>query len=317
MSITWKTKTNQPTNKGTKSAQSLLEDDTQPENGATHCKNQLSPPEEKKQPNSAELPPSPNEIPATEAEDPAKCFPSPEAQIDLVFELAVKGWRLHPVIKHGKKAILIGWQEKASCIKGAIQLWAVQHPDCNWAVACGAESDVVVLDVDNKHGHKGDDTLAALEAKHGNLPPTLVSHTGSGKGRQFFFQYPVGADYLKNISDGTIGDGLDVKVEGGYCVIPPSVTDIPYTFDDKETPLAPVPEWLLEMLKKAQTKLPASSATSSSQEKHQLIPKLSRHKYLLSVGGAMLRKGVNFPELLAALHAANQSHFVEARYVAR
>jgi hypothetical protein len=263
------------------------------------------PPPGKKPPASAEV----------DVEESAKSFPSPEKQIELAFKLVAKGWLLFPVKKLGKQPEEAGWQQKASCAKEAIQAWAGKYKDCNWAVACGPESNVFVLDVDNKHGHKGDETLAALEAKYGMLPPTLVSHTGSGKGRQFFFQYPDGADYLKNISDGAIGDGLDVKVEGGYCVIPPSVTDIPYTFENKDTPLAPVPEWLLEILEKAANKPSAPFISQETPETHPLIPNKERHKYLASLAGSMLKlkQHISFNELLAVLLAANKAHFVEPK----
>jgi hypothetical protein len=243
-------------------------------------------------------------------EETASLCASPEAQFDLVLDLAARGWRLHPIQAGGKAPLLSGWPSKASAEKETIQSWVAKYPHCNWAVACGAGSNVFVLDVDNKGGKKGSESLAALEEQYGTLPPTLVSLTGSGSGKQYFFRYPPNAGYLKNLNTGAIGDGLDIKVEGGYVVIPPSVTTVPYKFSNSEdTPLAPVPEWLLEMLKSLQHKAYALPATGASSSKEQLIPVGSRHKYLVSVAGAMLRKGVSFAELLAAMNAANKDRF--------
>jgi hypothetical protein len=238
----------------------------------------------------------------------ASSYPSPEAQFDLVLSLAARGWRLHPIQAGGKAPLLSGWPIKASSKKEAIQSWATKYPYCNWAVACGAESNVFVLDVDDKHGKKGSESLSALEKQHGPLPTTLTSLTGSGKGRQYFFQYPTNADYLKNINNGALGDGLDVKVGGGYVVIPPSVTTVPYEFENKDAPLAHVPVCLLDKLKGLAS---GHHVPSDHTVDHQLILNGGRHKYLASLAGAMLRKGVSFEVLLAAMLAANKNHFLE------
>src|SRR5262249_1647558 len=58
-----------------------------------------------------------------------------------------------------------------------IRAWASQHPDCNWAIACGA-SGLFVVDVDPRNG--GDKSLADLEAKHDKLTTSAEVQTGGG-----------------------------------------------------------------------------------------------------------------------------------------
>ncbi|MCM2332379.1 MAG: bifunctional DNA primase/polymerase [Anaeromyxobacteraceae bacterium] len=87
----------------------------------------------------------------------------------------------------------------------------------NIGIATGATAGIVVLDVDPRHG--GEDSLAALETQHGELPMTPTSKTGGG-GLHFFFAHP--GDSVRN-SANAVGPGLDVRGEGGFVVAPPSL----------------------------------------------------------------------------------------------
>src|SRR2546428_410395 len=60
----------------------------------------------------------------------------------------------------------------------AISRWFGRWPDANVGVLAGAESGLLVLDVDLRHG--GDESLAELEREHGPLPDTVQAHTGGG-----------------------------------------------------------------------------------------------------------------------------------------
>ena len=64
-------------------------------------------------------------------------------------------------------------------------LWR-RMPLANIGLRTGTDNDLLVLDVDPPHG--GDKSLAAMVAKHGPLPPTLIANTGSG-GRHFLFRH--------------------------------------------------------------------------------------------------------------------------------
>jgi bifunctional DNA primase/polymerase-like protein len=68
-----------------------------------------------------------------------------------------------------------------------ISRWRGMWPDANRGVRTGAESGIVVLDVDPRHG--GDDSLHELEREHGEVPATIECLTGGG-GRHIYFQAP-------------------------------------------------------------------------------------------------------------------------------
>ncbi|WP_224240202.1 bifunctional DNA primase/polymerase [Hyalangium gracile] len=115
--------------------------------------------------------------------------------------------------------------------------------EVNIGVLAGAASGVIVLDVDPRNG--GNESLAALEKKHGQLPLTVESRTGGG-GKHYYFRVsgrpvPVG-------SNGKIAPGIDIKGDRGYVVAPPSVSGSgPYTWIHApwDVPVADAPAWLL------------------------------------------------------------------------
>jgi Bifunctional DNA primase/polymerase, N-terminal len=76
----------------------------------------------------------------------------------------------HPLTRHGCKDATTDPQQ--------IEQWWTDHPDANVAIATGASSGLMVLDLDPRHG--GQLTLDELEATYGGLPETVVSFTGGG-----------------------------------------------------------------------------------------------------------------------------------------
>src|SRR5262249_31309904 len=114
----------------------------------------------------------------------------------------------HPRTRYGVK--------DATTDPEQIRIWWSSWPDANVGIATGAGSGLVVLDLDAKA--EGEASLAALEAVHDLLPPTVTASTGGG-GRHLLFAHP-GVE-LRN-SAGKLGAGLDVRGDGGYVVASPS-----------------------------------------------------------------------------------------------
>lgn len=98
-----------------------------------------------------------------------------------------------------------------------ITKWWTRWPDAMIGMPTGRASGVWVLDVDLPDGPA---SLEAIEAQVGPLPSTLEQVTGSG-GRHLFFKMEAGVE-IKN-SARKLGPGLDVRGEGGYVIVPPSM----------------------------------------------------------------------------------------------
>jgi hypothetical protein len=117
---------------------------------------------------------------------------------------------------------------------------------------------VFVVETDTPEGHNvnGAASLAALEAEHGELPPTLQAITPSGS-VHYYFAHP--GVHVKN-SVGVIGVGVDVRGDGGMVVAVPSVVPPREATADKPASAggvyrwlndlvpAPAPQWLLDRI---------------------------------------------------------------------
>ena len=147
----------------------------------------------------------------------------------------------HPIAKGGlyratqDEATIFGW-------------WAI-WPQANIGIRTGQVSGLLVLDVDPRNG--GSESLEKLLSRYRELPDTLVCATGGG-GWHYYFAYPgPGLVQLKGKVPGY--PGLDIKCDGGYVVAPPSRHFSGGTYrwqkDWRTTAIAPVPEWLLELIR--------------------------------------------------------------------
>jgi hypothetical protein len=154
--------------------------------------------------------------------------------------------------KHPIGRLVPQGMKNASSDRKTVERW-FSASDRNIGIATGRQSGLVVLDVDPRHG--GDESLAALEAQYGSLPSTWRFLTGGG-GEHIFFRHPGVA--IGN-SAGVIGPGLDLRGDGGYIVAPPSVHisgkrySVSVDHSPDEVELAPMPDWLLALCRKATT----------------------------------------------------------------
>ena len=180
--------------------------------------------------------------------------------LDSALAYAERGWRVVPIPKGQKHPRIPAWQKAATTDPDLITEWWTKWPDDGIGIACGAESGIVVIDVDVSGDKVGMRTLADLEAKHGALPETFSVRTGSG-GMHYYFAY----DKARPVGNGKLGQDIDIKAEGGQVVAPPTlhpVTGRPYLLI-LDVPLAPFPEWCYELLAKPERVVPAPGPVAS------------------------------------------------------
>lgn len=212
--------------------------------------------------------------------------------------LVQRRWRLLPCAPRGKKPLLKRWPTLASSDLAVIREWAVKHPKCNWGVATGPDSGMFVLDVD---GEAGRASLAALEAQYGQLPVTLVSHTGRDDGGQhYWFNYPEEREIRG--SAGKLGEGLDVRGAGGYVIVPPSIheTGRAYQWTNPKQSIADAPKWLLDLIS-GETR----RGQNTPSTRFGILVMGKRNDGLTRYAGWLRRKGAELPELEEKLLADN------------
>jgi Bifunctional DNA primase/polymerase, N-terminal/Family of unknown function (DUF5906) len=120
-------------------------------------------------------------------------------------------------------------------------------PDANVCIVTGAVSGIFVVEADTKEGHDVDGiaSLAALEAQHGELPPTLQAISPSGS-VHYYFKHP-GFKIINSAS--AIAPGIDVRGDGGMVVATPSVKPGKGVYSWRnQLPIADAPQWLLDRI---------------------------------------------------------------------
>lgn len=165
------------------------------------------------------------------------------ALVQNAIGLAQRGLCVFPVIPRGKTPATKHGFKDATRDPQAIEAWWRNWPSCNIGVATGALSGVFVIDID-----KGEKELRQLEAQHGALPATVESATPGG-GRHIFLRYP---GWPVKCSQGELAPGIDVRGDGGYVVVPPSVHPNGrryYWKVDAAKAFADAPAWVLDRLK--------------------------------------------------------------------
>jgi hypothetical protein len=166
---------------------------------------------------------------------------------------AGRGIPVFPCEPWGKRPLTAGGFLEATTDEARIRGWWGRWPNANVAIPTGVRSGLLVLDVD---AGEGTDSVALLELSRGQPPKTARAATGGG-GQHLFFRYPSGQElraaglYTQQVrkSQGLLGDGLDVRGEGGYVVAPPSSTLRAYRWIDRAPPASA--DWLLECLRAA------------------------------------------------------------------
>jgi putative DNA primase/helicase len=127
-----------------------------------------------------------------------------------------------------------------------------QFPGSNIGVPTGPENGIFVVDADTVAGHGVDGiaNLAALEAKHGALPETLMERSPSGSIHRFF-KYPTHMRVGGSVSK--IAPGVDICGEKNMVVVAPSVKgDGAYEWISRDgVAIADAPSWLLDLIAEA------------------------------------------------------------------
>lgn len=132
---------------------------------------------------------------------------------------AKSGWWVFPLKPRDKTPITAHGLQDASNKMDVVRQWWGKWPDANIGLNCG-KSGMVVVDLDKRGGYDGLKEWEEIQTQNGIHSHTSTSLTGGG-GRHLLFKSPDGLS-IKN-SAGKLAPGIDVRAEGGYVVLPPSI----------------------------------------------------------------------------------------------
>ncbi len=225
---------------------------------------------------------------------------------DEALGYAKKSIPVFPCKPGRKEPLTSNGHKDATTDPDRIRAWWSRWPDANIAMPTGKRSGWVVVDVDPEHG--GYDSLAELHEEGYELPLTATIKTGGG-GVHHYLRCPEGEE-IRN-SAGKLGPGLDIRGEGGYVIVPPSVTEGPYEVLHKRPP-AETPEWLIERLT-APSRTPESNVVTIPRGKvpgggleGPEIGERERNNTLYKIACSMRARGHERGEILEGLERVNR-----------
>lgn len=200
---------------------------------------------------------------------------SQQTMIERALSLLWKGWSVIPIGKNKKP--LGEWKKYQTerATKEEVVAWFTKYPQANLAVVTGKISDIVVVDIDPRHGGSRD-VFIGYE--------TVIVETGGG-GWHYYFKYKNGIQNFAGIEM-----GIDIRGDGGYVIVPPSVHEsgTPYKWyrspDSFEVQplLSVVLEWIEKKGKNKQTQ------SKWSPDKLNGVGEGQRNESAASVAGKLL-----------------------------
>jgi hypothetical protein len=210
---------------------------------------------------------------------------SPLAVSALAFAKA--GIAIFPCVPKTKQPLIKDNLNSATTSESQIKEWWGKHPNANIGMPTGAKNGRVIIDPD---GPTGEDSLAKLTAQHGTLPETFEVKTGRADGGRHLH-------YLIHVETkskaGLLGPKLDVKGDGGFVLLPPSIhpdTGKEYVVVHNGQP-AEAPSWLIELVRRDCEKADAEAKDKVNLTDTWPIPPGERHDAFVQYAGLMVAKG--------------------------
>lgn len=228
----------------------------------------------------------------------------------------------HDYVERGLAIIPLGVGKKEPVTKsglndwtdnpGQIDVWWGQgehagkrgNPRYNIGMACGQVSGgIIAIDLDcHSDEANGLDYLRDWEVEHGKLPETWTQITGSG-GKQLF--YRAGQD-IRNSANGDIG--VDVRGNGGYVVLPPSLHPCGDCYEWSISPddmdVADADDKVYDFIRSVQKQ---KRADGWNAEKTGIPSEITadRNNTLFSLGRSFLSRGTGHDEVATLIRSLN------------
>lgn len=177
---------------------------------------------------------------------------------DIAADLLTRGCWLFPLRQNAKKPAHKGWQREATRDPAQVKAWI--DAGYNLGVYTGkfgadGNSALLVLDVDVKKGKQGRASLLNLELSGIEIPDTFRVRTTSG-GEHVYLSVDSPVRGGVNV----LGDGLDVRSDGGLVVAPGASFDGKAYVVTHNDPIAPASVELTQRLGRPQPRISRTQA---------------------------------------------------------
>jgi hypothetical protein len=220
--------------------------------------------------------------------------------IRAALRLAARGMYVFPCGVGSKNPATPHGYKDASRDPDVIRAWWQEEPQFNVAIATGSISGVWVQDVD---GLDAEAELRRLEQRHGELPASVESITP--RGRHIYFRMP---EVPLRCSAGKVAPGIDIRADGGFAVVPPSVhpSGARYHWSvDSAQSFAVAPDWLIAKAADAAPKRTATPAAEWRSLATNGVSEGQRDCTITRLAGHLMRRFVDPFVVLELLQAWN------------
>jgi hypothetical protein len=178
-----------------------------------------------------------------------------------------------------KKPLVAGGFKSATTDADQIKRWWSEWSGALIGMPTGKASGRIVIDSDSPEAEAAFHAMA----KEDNAAPSITFRVATGRGFHYHFQEPEGVE-IRN-SAGELAPGVDIRGEGGYVIMPPSLhpNGKRYTVVD-DSPPAQIPIWLLLRIERPKlanrSKIFAPCASRTGTEKYApMTAELARDRF--------------------------------------
>lgn len=215
------------------------------------------------------------------------------AMLEEALKYLADGFSVFPVGIDKKPLTAHGLKDATQTQAGVKEFWS-KWPEAGIAIPT---EHLVVLDFDSKNG--GEESLKAMQEKYGKMPRTRTHRTGGG-GLHFIYRNKNGTDVRNTVEVGGY-KGVDIRANGGYIVVPPSLHPSGKTYLVLDgSPITPAPDWLMAL---SQIRIPPVIPNNGEVLP---FPEGQRNQSLTSLAGTMRRRGMTREAILLALLETNK-----------
>lgn len=224
--------------------------------------------------------------------------------LNAAIQYAEMGLAVFPLVAQGKEPATKHGLKDATTDPVKVREMFSDRPFSNIGMACGSASGgiiVVDIDVDDETGKDGNDSLREWEQEHGPLPDTLMTLTGRG-----------GNHYIYHTSGATRSriackEGIDIRADGGYIVLPPSIhpigTQYEWEHDLADYQIAEANDTVIDLMNEG---VEVGKEFKVPEE----IPSGERNGTLYKLACSMQARGNSDQAILAAVKAENDTRCI-------
>lgn len=229
--------------------------------------------------------------------------------IEEAIRYAQSGYAIFRCEPGDKKPFRGGWQKEASRDPARVEALWRECSDANIGLPTGSANGLWVLDADGAEGLQW--LHNALETNGGAPSGTIAQATGGG-GMHLFFGLPSGLG-VRN-SAGTIAPNIDVRGDGGYVVLPPSLhpNGNSYAWSTgtllSSTRPPTAPDWLWSTVHGPGKGSSSRSAEEWSRLIDAEVAEGGRNNRITQITGLLLRKDINLRVTYSLVRAWNNTY---------